>query len=164
VGVVIREAGPDEAEVLAEIQRGASLTGFAHIFPPELYPFPIDDVRERWRSALTDPEISVLVAEVDAAPVGLAEYRADWLDGLYVAPRFWGRGVGSELHDSVLARLSELGSRRCHLWVLERNDTARRFYERRGWRGNGETRVVPFPPHPIDVGYTIELDSRLATR
>ena len=48
--------------------------------------------------------------------------------------------------------------------VLEHNDRARRFYERLGWRENGETRVVPFPPNPIDVGYTIDLETRLAAR
>jgi RimJ/RimL family protein N-acetyltransferase len=48
--------------------------------------------------------------------------------------------------------------------VLEHNARARRFYERLGWRESGRTRVVPFPPNPLDVGYTIDLDSRLAPR
>jgi hypothetical protein len=34
---------------------------------------------------------------------------------------------------------------------------ARRFYERRGWHADGSERGVPFPPHPLDVGYTKEL-------
>jgi hypothetical protein len=42
-----------------------------------------------------------------------------------------------------------------HLWTLEDNARARWFYERRGWRLNGETRVVPFPPSPLDVGYQL---------
>jgi GNAT superfamily N-acetyltransferase len=161
---VIREARPDEAEALAEIQRDACLAAFAHIFPPDLYPFPMDDVRERWITALADPETAVLVAEVDGRAVGLAGYRAQWLDGLYVSPECWAGGVGLALHDRVLERLRERGSNRCHLWVLEDNERARRFYERHGWQENGRTRVVPFPPNPLDVGYTIDLDSRLATR
>ena len=40
------------------------------------------------------------------------------------------------------------------LWTLTENHRARRFYEKRGWRLNGETRVVPFPPNPVDVGYS----------
>ena len=36
---MIREARPDEAPVLAAIQRNASLAALAHIFPPELYSF-----------------------------------------------------------------------------------------------------------------------------
>jgi hypothetical protein len=32
----------------------------------------------------------------------------------------------------------------------------RRLYECRGWREDGETGVVEFPPNPLDVGYTLD--------
>jgi GNAT superfamily N-acetyltransferase len=160
---LIRQARLDEVEALAEIQRDASVEAFAHIFPPERYPYPFDDVRARWAGAVEDPALIVLVAEVDGAPGGVAGCRTEWLDGLYVRPEHWRRGLGRRLHDEVLDRLRTSGSSRCHLWVLADNDVARRFYERLGWRENGHTRVVPFPPNPIDVGYTIELETRLAT-
>jgi GNAT superfamily N-acetyltransferase len=98
----------------------------------------------------------VLVYE-DPAPVAVAGCRPEWLDGLYVLPKWWSRGVGRALHDDVLARLRTDGCKHCHLWVLEHNDRARALYERLGWQENGDTRIVPFPPNPIDVGYTIEL-------
>jgi GNAT superfamily N-acetyltransferase len=154
---VIRQARPDEAETLAAIQRDASLAALAHIFPPERYPYPIAEIRQRWRDAVADPVMAVLVVEQDGVIVGVAACRSEWLDGLYVIPALWGHGVGRELHDEVVDRLRAGGSARCHLWVLEHNDRARRFYERLGWRENGDTRVVPFPPNPIDVGYSIEL-------
>jgi GNAT superfamily N-acetyltransferase len=160
---LIREARLDEAEALAGIQRAASVAAFAHIFPPDRYPYPIDDVQARWVVAIEDPELTVLVAELNGAPAAVAGCRAGWLDGLYVRPEHWGSGLGRKLHDEVLDRLRAGGSPRCHLWVLEHNDRARRFYERLGWRENGDTRVVPFPPNPIDVGYTIELETTLAT-
>jgi putative acetyltransferase len=154
---VIREARRDEAEALAAIQRDASLAANAHIFPPELYPFPIAQIVQRWQDFLDDPDVTVLVCEEDGAALGVAGSRAGWLDGLYVLPEWWGHGVGRRLHDDVLDRQRAAGSTRCHLWVLEHNDRARRFYERLGWHENGDTRVVPFPPHPTDVGYSIEL-------
>ena len=160
---MIREARLDEAEALAGIQRAASVAAFAHIFPPDRYPYPIDDVQARWVVAVEDPVLTVLVAELNGAPAAVAGCRAEWLDGLYVRPEHWGSGLGRKLHDEVLDRLRAGGSPRCHLWVLEHNDRARRFYERLGWRENGDTRVVPFPPNPIDVGYTIELETTLAT-
>lgn len=65
--------------------------------------------------------------------------------------------------DDVVALVAEDGGEllgfavlRCSLWVLEANERARSFYVRRGWRPNGDTRVVPFPPRPLDVGYTID--------
>jgi GNAT superfamily N-acetyltransferase len=154
---VIREARRDEADELAAIQREASLAAYPHIFPPELYPFPTEAVQERWQEALDEPGVTVIVAEEEGRAVGVVISRPEWLDGLYVRPEWWSRGVGRALHDEVLARQRAAGSTRCHLWVLERNDRARRLYERLGWHENGDTRVVPFPPSPIDVGYSIEL-------
>lgn len=152
---MIREARADEAEALAAIQRDASLAANAHIFPPDLYPFPTAEIVERWRDSLADNAVTVLVHEEAGSTVGVAGSRAEWLDGLYVLPEWWSHGVGRSLHDEVLERQRTAGSQRCHLWVLERNDRARRFYERLGWTENGDTRVVPFPPHPLDVGYSI---------
>lgn len=155
--LLIREARPEEADLLAAIQRDASLAALAHIFPPERFPFPTPEVRERWQHAVADPELTVLVAERGGSLVGVAGCRAEWLDGLYVLPASWGKGVARELHDDVLERLRAAGSARGNLWVLEHNDRARRFYEKLGWRLNGDTRVVPYPPNPIDVGYSIDL-------
>jgi GNAT superfamily N-acetyltransferase len=154
---VIREARPDDAATLAAIQRDASIAGYAHIFPPELYPYPTDVVARRWEGFLADDEMTVLVAEEDGAATGVAAHRTEWLDALYVLPQWWNRGVGRALHDEVLARQRASGCERCHLWVLEHNPRARRFYERLGWAENGTSRVVPFPPKPIDVGYSISL-------
>lgn len=120
-------------------------------------------MRDRWQEAVADPGSRVVVAEAGPLPVGLAAVRCDWLDGLYVVPEQWGTGLAGALHDHALSLAVELGSKSCHLWVLEHNTRARRFYERRGWSENGETRVVPLPPNPIDVGYSIDLDSRMAT-
>ena len=117
---------------------------------------------ERWRVAVADDSTAVVLAQDGDAMLGLACVRAEWLDGLYVVPWHWGSGVAQVLLDHALGLVACFGSQRCHLWVLEHNRRARRFYERLGWRENGDTRVVPFPPNPIDVGYTIDLDSRMA--
>jgi RimJ/RimL family protein N-acetyltransferase len=150
----IRAAVPSDAEALAVLQADASLAGLAHVFPPDRYPFPHEEVRERWRVVVVDAGARVLVAEEDGVPVGVAAVRVGWLDGFYVAPSRWGSDVAPELHDAALEAAAALGASKVRLWVLEENSRARRFYERRGWRENGETRVVPFPPNPIDVGYT----------
>jgi GNAT superfamily N-acetyltransferase len=159
---LIRAARPDEGDALADIQRRASVAGLAHIFPPEQYPYPIDQIRERWRDALAEGK-SVLVYEDQGEAVGVALTGPEWLDGLYVVPERWGRGVAVALHDAALEDLRRDGFERCHLWVLEGNSRARRFYERLGWRLNEWTRVVPYPPNPIDVSYTIDLETRVAS-
>ena len=153
---LLRAAQPGEASLLADLQEHASIAAFTHIFPPDLYPYPRDEVLRRWAEALADPAARVLVAETGSGAVGVALVRPEWLVGLYVVPEEWGRGAADALHDAALDLVRDFNSDRCHLWVLEQNLRARRFYERRGWIENGETRVVPFPPNPLDVGYTLD--------
>jgi RimJ/RimL family protein N-acetyltransferase len=145
---VIRRSSPAEAETHFLVQRVACLEGLPHIYPPELYPFPDEEIRRRWR----DWRGRVLVSERDGRVVGVAGVEACWLHGFYVLPAYWGTDVAAELHDAALAEQADCPELR--LWVLERNHRARRFYEKHGWRPNGETRVVPYPPQPLDVGYS----------
>jgi GNAT superfamily N-acetyltransferase len=152
----IREARSEEGPILAGVQERASVAALAHIFPPERYPFPRDAVRDRWDAALAEPGARTLIAMIDEEPVGAACVTAGWLDGLYVVPERWGSGLADELHGRALELVRDLGSASCKLWVLEDNLRARRFYERRGWLENGETRVVEFPPNPLDIGYTLD--------
>jgi putative acetyltransferase len=154
---MIRGARRDEAEALLTIQRDACVVAFAHIYPPELYPFPDDAVRQAWQEALTDPDVEAYVAEVGGEPVGSVSVGDVFLRTLYVVPSHWRSGIGSALHDFALERLRAHGCDTAKLWTLEENWDARRFYEKRGWSLNGETRVVPFPPNPIDVGYDKKL-------
>jgi putative acetyltransferase len=151
---MIRPARTDDVESLLAIQRAACVKAFAHIYPPDLYPFPDDDIRDMWRGALADPEIEAFLTEEDGRPVGCVAVRDEFLRNLYVIPERWQGGVGTALHDLALERLRANGRREAKLWTLEENWDGRRFYENRGWSLNGETRVVPFPPKPIDVGYS----------
>ena len=154
--IEIREARPEEAGALADVQERASLAALGHIFPPDLYPYPREAVRTRWVEASAAEARRTMIAVSRAEPVGSALASAEWLDGLYVVPERWGTGLAGELHDRALEVVQELGSGSCHLWVLEDNVRARRFYERRGWRENGESRVVEFPPNPLDIGYSLD--------
>jgi GNAT superfamily N-acetyltransferase len=150
---VIRRSGPDEAELQYEIQRDASLAALAHIFPPDRYPYPHDDVRRRWQEFPG----TVLVAERAGLPLGIAAVDDCFLHGLYVVPQEWGSGIAVELHDAAVAAAH--GCTELRLWVLEHNARARRFYESHGWRPSGDTRVVSFPPNPLDLGYVLVRDA-----
>ena len=154
---MIRPARPGEADTLLRIQREAAVGAFAHIFPPAQYPFPDDGVRADWERALADPAVEIYVAELAGEPIGTVAVGHGFLRNLYVLPEHQGTGVGSQLHDHGLDRLHALGHDEAKLWTLEGNEQGRRFYERRGWTLNGETRIVPFPPQPLDVGYSRQL-------
>ncbi len=156
VSITLRDAYSGEAETLARLQEESAVAGFANVFPPGRYPFPREEVLESWRELLSRDDVVVRVAEDAGGLLGFAVLRPEWLERLYTHPNAWGRGVGSRLHDEGIELIRGLGSSRASLWVLEANERARVFYEHRGWRLNGDTRVVPFPPNPVDVGYSLD--------
>ena len=150
----IRRATAAEAETLFDIQKAASLLAFAGIFTG---PFPDDEIHADWTARLTDPDREVLVAERAGQALGFATRAPEMLDQLFVLPDAQGTGVGSALHDAVLDRQQAAGDTICRLWVLEANQLARAFYERRGWRADGDTRRTNQPPRPPALRYAIRL-------
>ncbi len=152
-GVRVVRATVEDAELCFGIAHAAAVAGFQHVFPPDLYEFPGDAIRADWISALTDPDGETYIAFEDDEAVGVVSVGHGVLQTLYVMPEFWSRGIGSMLHDRALDRLREVNVQEARLWTLTDNHRARAFYEKRGWSLTGRTRVVPFPPHPIDVEY-----------
>lgn len=140
-----------DAELLARIQEEASRAALAHVYPPERFPFPRDSVRDRWGAYRGTYRL--------AREDGFVAVDPPWLEALYVRPAAWGSGVADELHAWAVAELRAAGVATARLWVLEENLRARRFYERHGWNADGTSRVVEFPPHPTDLGYSLALQS-----
>jgi GNAT superfamily N-acetyltransferase len=55
------------------------------------------------------------------------------LDNLHVRPQLIGRGIGHALFNAARAWIAEVTqAESMHLWVVEANHTARRFYDRQG--------------------------------
>ncbi len=153
--IKIRDATLDDAEACLLVHREAAVVGFAHIFPRDLYPFPEEQMRIRWRKLC---EVGhVLVAEQAGAIIGTAAYDASDFRSFFVLPQHWGSGVAQDLYETVLDRVRMRGDKVFHLWVLEENSRARRFYEKRGWRLTGQWKWTPFPPQPKLLQYRIEL-------
>jgi GNAT superfamily N-acetyltransferase len=151
--VRIVRATVEDTEVCFQIARAAAVAGFQHVFPPDLYAFPADAIRADWTSALRNPNAETYLAFDDDEAVGVVSVSDGVLETLYVVPERWSRGIGSALHDLALDRLREANVQEARLWTLTENHRARVFYEKRGWSLTGRTRVVPHPPHPIEVEY-----------
>jgi len=98
---------------------------------PDLHT-PEDD--RRFLREVVLPNEEVWVAEVDGRPIGFAALGLregeDFLQHIYVAPEHQSHGIGTALFD--VARRERPGGFR--LWVFQRNEGARRFYERHGCR------------------------------
>ena len=144
-----RRAGADDAGPLADLERDANLVALAHLFPPEVHPFPYDGVLERWRAVLADDGV---VVDVVAGPDGLdafLAYDATVLRHLAVRPTRWGQGLAGD----AVARAAAAGARR--LWCLVDNHRARGLYDHLGWRPTGLTRAAEWPPYPIEIEYLL---------
>jgi putative acetyltransferase len=79
-------------------------------------------------------ECEVWGALSGARLLGIAAFREGWIDQLYVLPPAQGAGIGASLLDIPKRRQRSL-----RLWTFQRNDSARRFYEKRGFVAIEET-------------------------
>jgi GNAT superfamily N-acetyltransferase len=77
---------------------------------------------------------------------------------IYLDPAVWGTGAGAALLDAALDEMRAAAYRSATLWTLGTNERARRFYERRGWRADGTSKVHDWGAFSAtDVRYAITL-------
>lgn len=89
----------------------------------------------------------------------LGDERTCQIRRLYVGPEHWGRGVGTSLLRWAERLLRSRGFQRATLWVLAGSDQVRRFYEARGYRPTGASKMMA-PAVPLEaVRYWKELGS-----
>ena len=154
--VEVHVATPSEAALAAGLQLRSSLEAYSHIFPPESPTPTLERLHSLWESWLESAVLTAFVAEVAGRPVGVVLAGADPSEAslghvarMYVAPECWGQGIGRLLHGAAIDHLRAVGYDEATLWVLERNQRARSWYERLGWMATGERKPV-FRPAGID--------------
>jgi len=150
-GIRIRRARPDEVRRLARMEKAASEAALEHIFPPEDYPYPSEEIARRWRRLLRHPRVQVRVLDVDDAPVGYLAYDDERVRHLGIVPQQSGRGYGSQLLDFACQEIFAAGARESTLWVLVDNTQAREFYRAHGWIETEDRRECEFPPYPPEM-------------
>jgi GNAT superfamily N-acetyltransferase len=152
--VRIRDAAPGDGDALAELH-ARSRAVYYGAGGHDVAAVPDAEYRERWRKMVNDPQVTVLVAVLDADIVGLITLDANGvfptnahhetrirLVGIFVEPGQWSSGVGSALMGrfvSIARQADAVGE----VDVWERNSRAIRFYERHGWTRDGTSRPGP---------------------
>ena len=131
---------------------------------PDNYLDGLDPVKRAvaWKSLIGAPNELVLVAvrgsrivgfcsmlpsRDAAAPPEIAE-----LSSLYVEPREWHQGAGSNLVAAAVDHAASHGFKVVTLWVLSSNASARRFYGKMGFEPDGvekQDKRLGFPIHEL---------------
>lgn len=119
---MIRQATPEDA---AEIGRVFVRARDLMVYLPRI---PAED-RPRLGGWIVERH-ETWVAEEAGRIVGFAGLGAEMLDHLYVDPDWQGRGFGTLLLDHAKQQCPD----GFQFWVFQKNDGARRFYERHGCR------------------------------
>jgi GNAT superfamily N-acetyltransferase len=151
---MFRDATLDDLVALRDLEREANLAALGHVFPPDRFPFPDDDVLARWALVLDEPGVVVRVAEDDRGLVAVAAYDDSTLRHLAVRPDHWGDGLATTAIETALHAMDQRGCTIASLWCLEENHRARRLYEYLGWRATPDRQDAPWPPHPVEMRYT----------
>jgi ribosomal protein S18 acetylase RimI-like enzyme len=145
LSVAIRQAHPADAAHIAAVHVETWRTAYPRFLPESvLAGLSVVAERAEWERLLSDGRTETWVGLIEGVIVGWAilgpprdddvdPARAQELYGLYLLPRFWGRGVGQTLCQTAENRMRERGAQSAVLWVHEQNQRARRFYERRAY-------------------------------
>jgi GNAT superfamily N-acetyltransferase len=172
---MIRAAAVDDADRIARVQVDSWHGTYRGLMPDEVIDRLTVETRERaWNRALSDPEprSAAFVALHDADVVGVAGIgptRDGDLDAghmgeiraIYVTPDHWGHGHGRGLMVESMTWLARAGFTEAMLWVLDKNQIGRSFYERGGWRHDGVVKIDESFGAPLrELRYRIPLIHR----
>lgn len=145
IRVVIRPATGSDAKRVAEVYLSARRAAVPAI-PPSVH---TDQATIDWVRRCVTEAGWVWVAEVDGQIQGLLMLADCFVDQLYVAPAYTGRGIGL----SLLRHAKNRCPAGLQLWTFRANVRARRFYERHGFRAVEETDGSGNEEHAPDVRY-----------
>jgi GNAT superfamily N-acetyltransferase len=166
----VRAAVPADVEAVADVHVRSWQWAYAGLLPDGLLAgLRTEDRVPQWRRRVesADPGRTLLLADVDGAVMGFVAVGAGReqvggpevgeLVAIYVLPAVAGNGTGRALHDAGIAWLTARGFTVARLWILSANARARDFYERMGWRPDGQTRVETIGVEVEETRYELDL-------
>ncbi len=149
--MMLRKAAPEDASRLAEILIFAKRTAYRGIFNNDKVSFGEMLVLPLALAYQNDPAslANILVYE-DEFVKGMVKTSEEMMENglkaaeikeFYVDPFFQGYGIGSILLTEIQDRVRRKGIDMLFLWVLEKNEKARSFYEKKGFLLTNEKKL-----------------------
>ena len=140
-----RNAGPDDAAILADLGRRTFTETFGHLYTPDnLAAFLETHSEANWRAELSDPAFSVRLAEDEGTPAAYAKIGPPTLPfdprgpstelrQFYVLKPWHGSGIAQALMQWAIEEGRRRAAQDLYLSVFVDNHRARRFYEGYGF-------------------------------
>ena len=147
--VMIREMTKDDVARVAEIDVFGGRSTYKDFVPNNLY-LKVRDVTHaldefnRW--LLNKGNVDYYVYDEDGVIKGYlcfeirpATDMPDFVEcmGLFVEPFMKQQGIGTKLLEFFENKVRERGYSKVYLWTFEKNENARKFYEKNGWAMDG---------------------------
>jgi len=167
--VQIRTATIEDAPAIARIHVSSWQEAYRGVVPDEhLRNLSVEARQSMWHASITKGSPIVLVAHQADEIVGWIAFDRSRDEGssaeaaevwtIYVSPASWGKGAGRELMREALDELRRRGFTSVSLWVLARNESARRFYESGGFTLDTAVKTVNVGGLPLEeVRYVMQL-------
>jgi len=144
-GVELRRAEPGDEKILAYIQTESWKAAFSEILSSEELErcTNIEKAEEMYKNVLKGHAVKLVIESVDKNPHCIAGWSRNRNDlGQNVAELIcihslcdkWHQGYGSIMMRHILDEIKEAGYSEVILWVFEKNQNARRFYEKHGFQ------------------------------
>ena len=125
----IRQAKPEDAGRLAEIEVFNYRLNFYPIFKSDKFYFDILQVSSKTEEYLADPHLLQNTWVYDDGVIkGFIRVEGTEVQKLFVEPALQGQAIGAILLEYMIEHRGVN-----HLWALEKNAKAIRFYERHGF-------------------------------
>lgn len=167
---MVRPAAPEDAAALADVHVTSWQATYRGVFDDDFLESLDRGTRAVWFEARIGSGASILV-DPDERPKGFCWYgkpladeeEEDWAEvyAIYVHPEAWGEGHGHRLLAAAVRDMTELGYNGVFLWVLDRNERARSFYERQGWQLAPQLKLEEIGGMQVtEVRYQLDLGER----
>jgi putative acetyltransferase len=134
---MIRQATVEDASRIAEISIFTKRMNYRRIFNDDKVSFGDMQVYPLAKAYIENPEqLNDFWVFEDEFVKGYIHICGSQIVELYVDSFFENCGIGSKLIDFAIKEYN------CdHLWVLEKNDGAKRFYNRKGFSASGQKKL-----------------------
>lgn len=168
MGIIIRKALPEDAYNYTICHISCWQSAYKGIVPDEFLKNMSAEKEqryERYKKALTNPGdceyycvtyaermigFIIINKSRDADKTGIGEIWA-----IYLIEEFCGKGYGKELLDFAISELKRVEQKEIFLWVFERNNRARRFYEKYNLSFDGTKREVNYGKPLVQLRYVL---------